>query len=248
MQIIWLGHSSFRIEIGAAVLLVDPWLTGNPMFPAEQRWAALAGVTHILLTHGHGDHAAEAGPLAAKLKVPLVGIYPSLAYLGQKHEVETIGFSKGGTVALGGATVTMVNASHSSSFAWPEGPISAGSAAGYMIEGEGHVIYLSGDTDVMADMEGMGDLHRPDIGILAAGGHYKMDMARAAYAARRYFNFRTVIPCHYRCFLNLARDASFLTSGLPGGGGDQAPTHGAHCFSMKKAAQYLRRPDFFSGN
>ena len=37
MQITWLGHSGFRIELEEAVLLVDPWLTGNPMFPAEQR-------------------------------------------------------------------------------------------------------------------------------------------------------------------------------------------------------------------
>ncbi len=36
MNIIWLGHSGFRIEIGQAVLLVDPWLTGNPMFPAAR--------------------------------------------------------------------------------------------------------------------------------------------------------------------------------------------------------------------
>ena len=60
MQIIWLGHSGFRIEIGEAVLLVDPWLTGNPMFPAASRAAALQGATHILLTHGHGDHAGDA--------------------------------------------------------------------------------------------------------------------------------------------------------------------------------------------
>lgn len=33
MKIIWLGHSGFRIEIEQAVLLIDPWLTGNPMFP-----------------------------------------------------------------------------------------------------------------------------------------------------------------------------------------------------------------------
>ena len=38
MQITWLGHSGFRIEIEEAVLLVDPWITGNPSFPAGQRW------------------------------------------------------------------------------------------------------------------------------------------------------------------------------------------------------------------
>ena len=58
MQITWLGHSGFRIEIEDAVLLVDPWLTGNPMFPAGREDEAVTGATHILLTHGHGDHIA----------------------------------------------------------------------------------------------------------------------------------------------------------------------------------------------
>ena len=69
MKIIWLCHSSFRIEIETAVLLIDPWETGNGMFPADQRSAALTGATHILLTHAHGDHAADAAALAAELKV-----------------------------------------------------------------------------------------------------------------------------------------------------------------------------------
>ncbi len=37
MKITWLGHSGFRIAIEQAVLLVDPWLTGNPLFPADRR-------------------------------------------------------------------------------------------------------------------------------------------------------------------------------------------------------------------
>ena len=40
MKITWLGHACFRIEIEDAVLLVDPWLEGNPSFPNEARGAA----------------------------------------------------------------------------------------------------------------------------------------------------------------------------------------------------------------
>ena len=32
MNIIWLGHASMRIEIEDQVLLIDPWLTGNPIW------------------------------------------------------------------------------------------------------------------------------------------------------------------------------------------------------------------------
>ena len=216
MQIIWLGHSGFRLEIEGAVLLVDPWLTGNPMFPATSRAAALRGATHILLTHGHGDHAGDALTLAKELDIPLVGIYDLIGWYTERDGIKGIGFNKGGTVDLNGVKVTLVNACHSSSVGSPNGPIYAGSEAGFMVAGEGHTIYISGDTDIMADMAWMGEYHAPDVGILSCGGHFTMDMARAAYAARKYFAFKTVIPCHYRTFPLLAQDAQVLVDGLPG--------------------------------
>jgi L-ascorbate metabolism protein UlaG (beta-lactamase superfamily) len=97
-----------------------------------------------------------------------------------------------------------------------DGPVYAGTESGYMIAGEGRTIYFSGDTDVMADMAVYEDLHHPDIGILCAGGHFTMDMERAAYAARKFFNFRTVIPCHYKTFPLLEQSADKLKAGLPG--------------------------------
>lgn len=216
MQITWLGHSGFRIGIEGAVLLVDPWLTGNPMFPADRRAEAVEGATHVLLTHGHGDHSADAAAICKEKGIPLVGIYDLVSWIEGREGISTIGFNKGGTVDLGGAKVTMVNACHSSTITGEAGPVAAGSEAGFMIAGEGHTIYVSGDTDIMADMQWMGELHAPDIGILCAGGHYTMDMARAAWAARRYFNFKTVIPCHYRTFGALAQDATDMVVGLPG--------------------------------
>lgn len=216
MQLTWLGHSGFRLEIENAVILIDPWMTGNPVFPEGARDAAVQGATHILLTHGHGDHSGDTLSLARDLKIPVVGIYDLVSHWQQAEGIEGVGFNKGGTVDLGGAKVTMVNASHSSSLSGPDGPVYAGHESGYMIAGEGHVIYLSGDTDIMADMEWMADLHKPDIGILCAGGHFTMDMARAAYAARRYFDFRTVIPCHYKTFPQLEQSADALIRALPG--------------------------------
>ena len=51
MKIIWLGHGSFRIEIEDRVMLIDPWLNGNPLFPGEKRQEALHGITDILISH-----------------------------------------------------------------------------------------------------------------------------------------------------------------------------------------------------
>ncbi|PHQ95758.1 MAG: hydrolase, partial [Marinosulfonomonas sp.] len=142
MKIIWLGHSGFRIEIGNQVLLVDPWLTGNPMFPEDRRDEAISGVTHILISHGHGDHSGDAIGLAKELSIPLVGIYDLMNWWESKEGVQVIGFNKGGTVALGDVLVTMVNAVHSSSIPNAEtGPAYAGAEAGFIIAGEGHTIY-----------------------------------------------------------------------------------------------------------
>lgn len=216
MKITWLGHSGFRIAIGDAVLLIDPWLSGNPMFPADRRAEATAGATHILLTHGHGDHSGDAAAISRELGIPAVAI-PELAHwVAAQSGVAGIDFNKGGTVDLAGVKVTMVNATHSSSFTVDGTPVYLGTESGYMIAGEGHVIYVSGDTDVMADMALFAELHAPDIGILAAGGHYTMDMARATWAARKFFDFKTVIPCHYRTFPLLEQSAEVMKEGLPG--------------------------------
>lgn len=216
MQFTWLGHSGVRLKVEGATILIDPWLTGNPMFPADRRAEALAGATHILLTHGHFDHAGDVVAIAQELKIPVAGIFDLMNDWETRHGIEVIGFNKGGTVDLNGAKVTMVNAVHSSSFPGPDGPVYAGHKSGYMIAGDGRVAYVSGDTDIMADMGWMAEYHRPDIGILSAGGHFTMDMNRAAFAARKYFNFQTVIPVHYRTFPLLAQDAGPLIGGLPG--------------------------------
>jgi len=217
MKLTWLGHSGFRIEIGDQILLVDPWVTGNPTFPEDRRAEAIAGATHVLVTHGHFDHVNDAAPIAQELGIPVVTIFDLAGWLENRHGIETVGFNKGGTVMLGDVAVTMVNAAHSSSLAGDDGtPIYTGHESGFMIAGEGHTIYVSGDTDVMADMEVLADLHQPDIGILCAGGHFTMDMKRAAYAAKRFFDFKTVIPCHYKTFPLLEQSADAMVAALPG--------------------------------
>ncbi|GAA6179937.1 metal-dependent hydrolase [Shimia sp. NS0008-38b] len=216
MKIIWLGHGSFRIETGELVLLIDPWLTGNPMLREDQHAAAVSGATHLILTHAHFDHVADILPLARKMSCPIVGQYDLMSYWSEYENQDTVGFNKGGTVHLGDSvSLSMVPASHSSTFGTADGPKAAGSEVGYMLKAEGHTIYISGDTDIMADMEWMGDFYKPDVGILSAGGHFTMDMTAAAYAAKRYFDFKSLIPCHYRTFPILEQTAEALRVGLP---------------------------------
>jgi len=213
MKITWLGHSGFRIEIGSQVLLIDPWFTGNPTFPEGREDEATQGATYILVTHAHGDHSSDAPRLSNKRNAPIICIHE----LGElwASEAKTSGMGKGGTQILDDVTVTMVNAVHSSSIDYKGGIQYAGGEAGYMIKGEGHCIYVSGDTDIMADMDWMADYHKPDIGLICAGGYYTMDMAAVTYIAKRYFTFTTLIPSHYGTFDLLAQSAQPLVDALP---------------------------------
>ena len=207
MKITWLGHSGFRIEAAGEVLLIDPWLRGNPSFDEARFDEAVAGATHILVSHAHGDHASGAAEIARATGAKVVGIYDWATWLAETEKVDVIGFNKGGTVKLGDVAVTMVNAAHSSSASIEGRPVYMGHESGYMIAAEGHVIYFMGDTDVMADMGVFAELHNPDIGIVPIGGHFTMDPPRAAFACRKFFRFKTIIPCHYKTFPLLAQSA-----------------------------------------
>lgn len=214
MRITWLGHASFRLEIAGETLLIDPWLDGNPMLDDAQHEAATKDATHILLTHAHFDHVSDTLALARK-GMTVVGQFDLMSHWEATENIDVIGFNKGGTIAIGDVSVTMVHATHSTSFPTDAGPHVPGSECGFMISAEGHTIYLSGDTDVMADMGVFHDLHAPDIGILCAGGHFTMDMKRAAYAAKKFFDFKMVIPCHYKTFPLLEQSADALADALP---------------------------------
>ena len=215
MKLTWLGHGGFRLEISDQVLLIDPWLDGNPMFPDDRRAEAIGGATHILLTHGHFDHTNDIASVSAETGAMVLAMV-ELAGILENNGLQTTGFNFGGTVMAGDVAITMVPARHSSSITIKERLLYAGEPAGFMISHDGRTIYVSGDTDIMADMEWMADRHKPEIGILCAGGHFTMDMEGAAYAARRYFDFKTVIPCHYKTFPLLAQSADALVEGLPG--------------------------------
>ena len=216
MKIIWMGHGSFRIETGGEVLLIDPWINGNPMMEGRDAEAAIGGATQILISHGHFDHTSDIVEVSQRTGAPVSGMYELAQALFAAGAKEGHAFNKGGTVAFGDVTVSLVPASHSSSMTVDGKASYMGMETGFILKSGGKVLYYSGDTCPMADMGWIAEYYKPEIGILSAGGYYTMDMELAAFAARKYFDFKTVIPCHYRTFPALEQSADKLAAGLPG--------------------------------
>jgi L-ascorbate metabolism protein UlaG (beta-lactamase superfamily) len=202
MKIVYLGHSALRIETGPAVILVDPFLTGNPAATMDWRQAS-AGCTHVLLTHGHDDHVGDALAILKATGATLVANFEICTYLHAKGAANYSPGNHGGRIALSGFDVVFTSAWHSSSSIADGKPIYLGNAAGFVVEPHtesGKTLYIAGDTSLFLDMRLIHELYRPAIGILPIGDRFTMGAEQAAHACRHFFDFQTVIPCHYGSF------------------------------------------------
>lgn len=191
-EINYIGHSAFFIERENCGILIDPFISGNPLakFETNER-----NITDIFVTHGHADHLGDAISISKSKQTPITAVFELANYCSEKGaSVNSINL--GAKLSYTWGNARFLPAFHSSST--PDGKY-AGMPASILFDINGKKIYHAGDTSLNSEMKVIGEVYAPEIALLPVGSTYTMDIDEAVIAAK-WLKTSKVIPMHYNTF------------------------------------------------
>jgi L-ascorbate metabolism protein UlaG (beta-lactamase superfamily) len=182
-NIVWLGHSSVRID-GEKVIYIDPWKLTDP------KQADL-----ILISHSHYDHLSVED--VAKIQTGDTVIITTQDSATQlSGDVRIV--KPGDVLQVGGVSVEAVPSYNRDKDFHPR----ENGWIGFVVTVQGKRIYYCGDTDLIPEMETI----RANIMLVPVGGTYTMTAEEAARAVN-IVRPETAIPIHYGDIVGSVKDA-----------------------------------------
>ena len=190
MKITYYGHASLGIEVGAKHIIVDPFITGNPLANAID--INILKADYILLTHAHYDHVLDVEAIAKNTDAVIVS-NPEITTYYEKEGFKSHFMNHGGSWKFDFGTLRYVSAAHSSSF--PDGTY-GGNPGGFVIETKSKNIYIAGDTALTYDMKLIPLRTKLDLAILPIGNNFTMDV-QDAIVASDFVECNKIMGYHY---------------------------------------------------
>jgi len=199
----WHGHATFTLYTGEHKLVIDPFF--KPNNPVADIDAGQAEADFILLTHGHGDHVADAAGLAERTGATIICNFEIQQWFEAQgvENVHPLHIGGGNNFDFGHLKLTIAH--HGSML--PDGT-NGGNPAGLLIAlKDGSRIYFAGDTALTYDMKLIGEAGGVDLAVLPIGDNFTMGPHDAITAAR-FCGAHHVIPCHYNTWPIIEQDGA----------------------------------------
>lgn len=194
MELTYYGQSSFGANPGGVNIIFDPFISPNEK--AKHIDVQSLKADYVLLTHGHGDHVADAETIAKNNNAAVISNFEIVSWYGEKG-IAGHPMNHGGKWSFKFGALKMVNAIHSSVL--PDGTY-GGNPAGFVIWNDDVCFYHAGDTALTMDMKLIPmTCPKLDFAILPIGDNFTMGYEDAAIAAE-FIECDKIIGCHYDTF------------------------------------------------
>jgi L-ascorbate metabolism protein UlaG (beta-lactamase superfamily) len=204
MEVIFHGQSCITFEANGKHVIVDPFITGNPLSDLSVDHVE---ADFIVLTHGHGDHLGDTVSIAKRTGATVIALPETIDYLSGKGVDNGHPMNIGGNRAFEFGSVKFVQAFHSNSFTEEDGHIIyLGMPCGLVFTIDDKVIYHTGDTGLFSDMELIAKRHPVDLCFIPIGDNFTMGIDDASYAVNEFIKPRIAVPIHYDTFELIKQD------------------------------------------
>jgi len=198
IKITWYSHACFLIETQQAKLLIDPFISDNPLSPQK---ADQIEADYILVSHGHGDHLGDTVNIARRTGATVISNYEIQTWLISQGVENAHPQHIGGGFDYPWGRVKLTIAQHGS--ALPDGSY-GGNPCGFLLYIEGKKIYHACDTGLFYDMKLIGE-EGIDLAILPIGDNFTMGPDDALRAVKLIEPIQ-VVPIHYDTFDVIKQD------------------------------------------